>query len=364
MKRCILSILITSLIILAPAYTLFSFQGTNIKADSEIPSFDFSDAKAINFYLSLNKTGFGLLSDSPGSKTVHLADDQALDYYALNYIYSTTQNSTSKWLANQINASMFQWGGFFKYWNPVFEILGHYPNSPEPQNGSDFPIGTQSGFTINATEYAPNQSFNYSQYSDQLSYRVLLELHEGNYSTAEALFKTLNSTWDGRGFADQAFYTGNQNGTYQSYKLALFEITLNALHTNSGTSSFASEFSSTASNIALTMSELQSPYSGGVWTGYKFTSGHIEFGPLLSSQNGETTSLFVIAAIMLTAPPPTSSTASTTTTSSISGTVSTSTTTLSSHSTDFVYILIAVIVVLTAVVAIAFMRRREKLENP
>ena len=347
MKRSILSIIITALIILGSAYSLFPFQATN-SAESVASSstFYFSEAKAIDFYLSLNKTGFGLLTDSPGSKSVYLADDQALDYYALSDVYLTTQNSTANSLASQVNTSMLTWGGFFKYWNPVFEILGRYPNTSEPQSaGPPLTIGNQNGFTINTTEYAPNPNFNYSQYSDQLAYRVLLKLHLGNYSTAESLFKTLNSTWDGRGFADRAFRNGSEAGTYQSYKLALFEIVWNTLQTTPSTKNFSLNFSRTVDNVSLTMSELQSANSGGVWTGYKFTNGQIEFGPLVSSQNGETTSVFVLAA------------------STSSHTSSTMSTTCQCTGPTLWYVSVVVIVIGAVVLTTIFFVRRKKISN-
>ena len=357
----------------SPSYLLdlTGFYTTRLNSPS-IPGaskFYFSDSKAIDFYLSLSKTGLGLLRDYPGASVIHLADDQALDYYALNDTYVTTLNSTAISVAYTLNSSMSSWGSLFKYWNPVFEVLNQYPSSPSPQNGSDFIIGTQNGYTINATEYTPNPSFNYSQYSDQLAYRVLLELHVGNYSTAETLFRTLNSTWDGKGFADLPFHSGNENGTYQSYKLALYEIVWNAMQTSPPTRYFAWQFIPTAANVSLIMSELQSPENGGVWTGYRFTNNHIEFGPVVSTQNGETTSLFVLATGVPASPPPplptvtSSTTSSSTASSSFSTTISNSevsTTLIPTGQPDLsIWIaLIAATVILVPVAIFAISRRR------
>lgn len=42
----------------------------------------------------------------PGSNTIYLSDDQALDYCALLNIYNSTRNSTALSLATEINSKM------------------------------------------------------------------------------------------------------------------------------------------------------------------------------------------------------------------------------------------------------------------
>jgi hypothetical protein len=254
-----------------------------------------SYSKALDFYLSLN-TSTGLLREYSGATTIYLSDDQALDYYALRYVYSKTGNISSVELANQINSSSIRnFGGMLQYWNPTFEIFGDYPNNSTVQSGNDVFIRTDEGYNISVTEFSPDRSFNYSQYADQLALRVLLNLHFDNNTGAESSFRTLNSMWNGNGLNDSAFQKGGEAGIYQSYKLALYIIAWKALEDNSATASFVTQYDGIAGNVTLIMSELQSPNTGGVWTGYKFSSENIVFGPGVSLQNGETTSLFVLA---------------------------------------------------------------------
>jgi hypothetical protein len=259
-------------------------------------TFYLSYNRALDFYISLN-TSTGLLREYPSATTIYLADDQALDFYALNYIYTETGNISAVELAHQVNSSSFKnnFEGLLQHWNPTFEIFGDYPNSNTVQSGNDMFIGADQGYNISVTEFSPNANFNYSQYADQLALRVLLDLHFANTTRAESSFRTLSNMWDGNGLNDSAFQKGGEAGIYQSYKLALYLIAWKALEDNSATASFATQYDGIVGNVTLIMSELQSPNTGGVWTGYKILNGSIVFGPGVSLQNGETTSLFVLA---------------------------------------------------------------------
>ncbi|QXJ30906.1 hypothetical protein [Saccharolobus shibatae] len=250
--------------------------------------FSFNLEKALNFYESLN-TSLGLLREYPGSHTIWLADDQALDYNALMLIYNITHNVTAKTLAQQILFAIKPYGGLYKYYNSVFEIFGIYPNTIIPQSGVIITIGNIDNYTLNATLFNHTIS-NYYDYADLLAYRVLLWLHLGNYSGAEENFISLVKMWNGIGFNDSAYY----NDTYQSYKLALFLIVWRALELNPHTCLLAIKYVNMAREVSGMMSLLQSS-QGGVWTSYKYVNGKIEYGYNISSMNGETTSLFVIA---------------------------------------------------------------------
>jgi hypothetical protein len=269
--------------------------------ESEIPrppaSFLFNEIRALDFYNQLN-TSIGLETDYPGSHTVWLSDDQALDYNALLDIYNSTHNDDALKMAQNINSSISQWGGFYRYWNPVFEVIGHYPNSTQVMCGTSQTIGESEGYTINATVFNQCPGFQYWLFADQLAYRVLLDLHSQNYTLAESDFTKLNITWDGSGFADQAF-----NGTYQSFKLATFLIAWKALNQTTNTGPFAAGYLLTVGSVTAIMSQLQSN-DGGVWTGYRVSDRQLEYGPTISLENGETTSLFILALSFPTSPSP------------------------------------------------------------
>jgi hypothetical protein len=261
-------------------------------------SFSFNETLAVSFYSQLS-TSIGLEEEYPGSHTIWLADDQALDYYALLSIYNSTHDSDALNLAQQISGSIVQWGGLWKYWNPVFEVIGRYPNTTEVMCGTERTINqSYQGYTINATVFTSCPCFNYSRYADELAYRVLLDLHTQNCAGAESEFSKLSTShmWDGHGFVDEAFQK-DPTHTYQSYKLADYVIAWKAL--NQSDHQFAQSYVSTVNNAATIMSSLQSNGSsgwpGGVWTGYRFSNGQLVYGNGVSLENGETTSLFVLA---------------------------------------------------------------------
>jgi hypothetical protein len=274
--------------------------------ESETPrppaSFLFDEIRALDFYVQLN-TSIGLETDYPVSHTVWLSDDQALDYNALLDIYNSTHDDSVLKMAQNISSSIPQWGGFYRYWNPVFEIIGHYPNSTQVVCGTPQTVGNSEGYIINATVFNQCPGFQYWLFADQLAYRVLLDLHSQNYTLAESDFTKLNITWDGSGFADQAF-----NGTYQSFKLATYLIAWKSLNQTANTRPFVAGYLLTVGSVTNIMSQLQSNgssgWAGGVWTGYRVSDRQLEYGPSISLENGETTSLFILALSFPTTPMP------------------------------------------------------------
>jgi len=265
---------------------------------TRIPSrvwFTFDIGKALQFYLSL-KTPLGLEAEYPQSKTVWLADDQALDYYALQRIYNVTGNSTALATAAEINESAKEWGGLYAYWNPAFEAFGCYPTSPEVLWGRDVTVNESvQGYAVRATEFSWNPVYPYPLFADQLAFRTLLYLHLGDYRSAETAFALLSGMWTvsrGQGFTDLALR--QQGGLYQSYKLALYIIAWNQLEGNPATQRFAAGYQSIVMKVLQLMANLQSS-GGGVWTGYRFSEGKMVFGENVTVANGETTSLFILA---------------------------------------------------------------------
>ena len=252
----------------------------------------FNATTAVRFYGSLMSPP-GLFTDYPGSHTIWIADDQALDYYALLSVYDSTHNSIVLDLAQQANSSIAEWGGFCKYWNPVFEVFGSYPKTTQVMCGTNQTISVTQGYAIDATVFKSCPGFQYSIFADQLAYHVLLDMHFGNYTGAESEFSRLGGMWDGYGFSDQTFQT-DPTHTYQSFKLADYVIAWKALASGSTTRQFALGYQATVQSVATVMSELQSS-TGGVWTGYRASNGQISCGSAISQTNGETTSLFILA---------------------------------------------------------------------
>jgi len=257
-------------------------------------NFSFNASLALNFYKE-SRTPLGLVALYPGSNTIYLSDDQALDYYALLDIYNSTGNPIATELASEINSTMnSHWGGLFKYWNPVFYILQNRSFWMD-ENGVNNLLSTVqdpngTSYFVNTTVFSPDPNFNFSSYADLELYYCIWNLHVGNYSAAESTFHLANSYWDGYGFNDGAF----SKGEYTSYKLAVDLIAWKMLESNQSTRTFADEYLNQIHDVTSIMSKLQSS-NGGVWTNYFMQpDGSISFGPGIT-QNGETTSLFAIA---------------------------------------------------------------------
>ena len=252
----------------------------------------FNTTTSVGFYRSL-MSPLGLFADTNGSHTIWLADDQVLDYQALLSAYDSTHNSTALNLAEQVNSSIAKWGGFYGYWNPVFEVLGSYPSNASVTCGTDQEINVTQGYTIKATVFNFCPTFQYTLFVDQLAYHILLDLREANYTGAESEFSRLSGMWDTHGFSDYTFRT-DPTHTYQSYKLADYVIAWKALADNPTTRQSVLRYQAAVQGVAAVMSKLQSP-DGGVWTGYRVSNGQLLFGSGVTTTNGETTSLFILA---------------------------------------------------------------------
>jgi len=238
----------------------------------------------------------GLLQTFPESQVIYLADDQALDYYALQGIFNYTGNSLASSEAQGINNSISSWGGLYDYWNPVFVTMGDYPESWVWSNGIDQQISSfvsnGKNYTIMATVFSANPNFEYYNYADQEFYCSLWSLHTGNYTAAENAFEIANRFWNGYGFADKAF--SPSNGFYTSYKLALDLIVWKSLESNANTANFANGYLSEMNNVTSIMSSLQGA-NGGIWTNYMINNGVVVANTSISLENGESTSLFELA---------------------------------------------------------------------
>jgi len=300
MRKGVLALIAGSLVVCATfsAYLVTTPRVGCLLEGTPAPSrvwFTFDIYKALQFYLAL-RTPLGLEAEYPQSKTVWIADDQALDYYALQKIYNITGNSTALAAATEINESARNWGGLYAYWNPAFEAFGCYPASSDVLWGTDVTIkGSVDGYAVRATEFSSDPLYPISLFADQLAYRTLLYLHLGDYFIAEGMFASLSGMWTvsgGQGFTDLALW--QQGGLYQSYKLALYVIVWNQLEDNPATQQFAAGYSSIVMKVLQLMANLQSS-GGGVWTGYRFSGGKMVYGGNLTAANGETTSLFILA---------------------------------------------------------------------
>lgn len=120
----------------------------------------FDTTAAVRFYASL-MSPLGLFTDHPDSHTIWIADDQALDYWALLSVYDSTHNNTALTLAQQVNGSISKWGGFYEYWNPAFEVFGNYPSTTNITCGTNQEIDVTQGYVINATVFKSCPGFQY-----------------------------------------------------------------------------------------------------------------------------------------------------------------------------------------------------------
>lgn len=102
-----------------------------------------------------------------------------------------------------MNGSIANWGGFDKYWNPVFEVFGDYTTIDVC--GTNQGISVTQGYTIDATVFTSCPGFQYSLFADLLAYHVLFDIHEGNNAVAESEFSQLSGMWDGHGLSGQPF---------------------------------------------------------------------------------------------------------------------------------------------------------------
>ena len=285
------------------SYYVSKFQNRSISQPSfMIPSLDFNITTALNFYSTDLNTSLGLMSETPHSSTIFLADDQALDYIALLDLSKGTSNSSALAIANQINSSIQGYCGLYKYWNSVFVLLQPYQNSSwgflSGYNKSQI-IAHNGPYTIQTIifNYTMGAS-GYAQYTDLELYYTVYNLQRNNYSAAENAFITANRFWDGSGFTDNAYATNPNSSSYHqyaSYKLALDLIVWKMLNDTSETHNFAQDYSPVIIQITSIFPKLQAP-NGGVYTSYVLNNTiSTSYENEINNTNGETTSLFVLA---------------------------------------------------------------------
>lgn len=249
-----------------------------------VSSFTFNNTAAENFFQKLD-TPTGMLETFSGSKTIFLADDQALDYSALIKLGNYS-------LANNISSSIASYGGLYGYWNDVFVFLNQYPSSWNFSMPYNYPVTVLDGYNVNVTRFTTAEGSDYKTYADLDFYTSMYFLHTNNYSGAISYFKIANSYWDGYGIADKP-NNGSANG-YTSYKLAIDLIVYEALMANPNTEAQIVSYNSTMTQVQSMMSKLQQS-DGGVISNYEvLNGGQIQIAPGTYS-NGETTSLFVLA---------------------------------------------------------------------
>ncbi len=119
----------------------------------------------------------------------------------------------------------------------------------------------------------------WESYADLLVYGALNGLINGNENGALELYSRLLAMWDGNGFRDRAF-----DGTYQTYKCALFVYLYRALRT-------PAEGGEVYSRCLDVISSLQAE-NGGIITGYRVENREIT---PVGDTNTETTSIVALA---------------------------------------------------------------------
>jgi hypothetical protein len=248
-------------------------------------AFSFNNTNARQFLESLD-TPLGLLETYKGSHQIYIADDQALDYAALNKLGNQS-------LAQNISLSAKSYFGLYAYWNAIFVILNHFPSNWNFSFPKNYSLGTSGNFSISVTRFTQNGTHNdYVNYTDLLLYYSLDMLHAGQYNIAVDSFANANKYWNGYGFLDEPYNLSSVK-EYTSYKLAVDLIVYKALMANSNTESQTVIYNSTLAQVQNIMSKLQGS-DGGVITNYQIVNGVIQI-PRNTFENGETTSLFVLA---------------------------------------------------------------------
>lgn len=142
-----------------------------------------------------------------------------------NTVWIMNDNFLASLLLDNINLT-----GYEQYLNaglPI-EILVYGIVMEPPFNGStNIIIGTEDDYTIK-TEIPSGELMNdWNDYADLLVYGILSYHYSGEQELATEYFQELCNMWDGKGFVDKPF-----NGTYQTYKNALFIIAAKTLRYN------------------------------------------------------------------------------------------------------------------------------------
>jgi hypothetical protein len=274
-----------------------------------LTSFSFNERNALAYFKLLNTTT-GLLRDYQNDSRIFVADDQALDYYALMDLYASNGDASALTLANQINTSSQSYGGLFRYWNPVFTLFGHYPSAKHwnVTTGYNKNFTAGGGYSIEATIFPTNAThpIEIKQYADVGLYDALWNIvvanvtgSEGNLTNAAAIFNEIQTECTNYGCTDAGYFSAGVPSTvvYSSYKIALDLIVYKELLASGSFSSInTAQVNETINRLIYVANQLQAP-DGGVYTQFN------AYGELIvpfglgsnSSENGETTSLFLLA---------------------------------------------------------------------
>ena len=211
----------------------------------------------------------------PDNETIYVANDNLLASRALIALGSP--------LGKRIQANLDE--NYSGGWNGKVDVLLGRPingfHCTETKN-----LGTVYSRKFSTTFEIKYERVNgscvmkdWGSYADLLVYGALNELLVGNRSGALGLYSNLLAMWDGNGFRDRTF-----DGTYQTYKCALFVYLYRAL----GEPGKGEEIYVKCSE---TISSLQAG-NGGVITGYRLENGRIVPE---GDTNTETTSIVALA---------------------------------------------------------------------
>ncbi|WP_456365330.1 hypothetical protein [Thermococcus sp.] len=211
----------------------------------------------------------------PDNETIYAANDNLLASRALIALGSPLGKRVLK------NLDANYSGG----WNGKVDVLLGRPIKdfycPETKN-----LGRVYSRRFNATFEIKYELANTScrmndwkSYADLLVYGALSELIKGNESGTLELYSKLLAMWDGNGFRDRAF-----DGTYQTYKCALFVYLYRALG--------APEKGKGVYSRCLTVIYSLQAGNGGIITGYRVEKGEIT---PVGDTNTETTSIVALA---------------------------------------------------------------------
>lgn len=142
-----------------------------------------------------------------------------------NSVYIMNDNLLVSLLLSNINLTGYE--QYLSVCLPIEILIYRSPKSP-PFNGStNIVVEVKDGYTIKTEIPSGELMDDWNEYADLLAYGILSYHYSGDYEIAAEYFQELYNMWDGKGFVDKPF-----NGTYQTYKNALFIIVAKTLRYN------------------------------------------------------------------------------------------------------------------------------------
>jgi len=199
-------------------------------------------------------------------------------------------DSCRVWVANDVLTTLSsRYGGG---WNGKVDILlgRDIPDMFYSSANISYGVIYSEGLGLNLTIYkevynCSSPMLDWYEYADLLTYRALDYLLHGFRSRAEQVFINLTRMWDGYGFRDKAF-----NGTYATYKCALFTYLYRAL--DHAGSDIIRDYNHIYSKCLEAIKDAQDPTYGGIHTDYRVVNGEVI---IEGDMNVETTSMVVLA---------------------------------------------------------------------